>query len=99
MPDPNGRQSLFSKSLDSPEELVRDTHIGLAHGNGGRLMRELIKDIFARHLGKDQLDVQVDAASNRASTGAPVDHDGWFHGPAIGVSRWRYRDPGGPRDL
>jgi len=41
---------------------LQDSHISLAHGNGGRLMRELIKDIFARHLGKDQLDVQVDAA-------------------------------------
>src|SRR4030065_272584 len=27
-----------------------DTRILLAHGNGGRLMRELITDIFARHL-------------------------------------------------
>ncbi len=41
---------------------MQDTHISLAHGNGGRLMRELIKDIFARHLGTEQLDVQVDAA-------------------------------------
>lgn len=41
---------------------MQDTHISLAHGNGGRLMRELIRDIFARHLGSDQLDVQVDAA-------------------------------------
>jgi len=41
---------------------VQDTHISLAHGNGGRLMRELIREIFAHHLGSDQLDVQVDAA-------------------------------------
>ncbi len=44
------------------ESPLQDTHIGLAHGNGGRLMRELIDQIFARHLGTGQLDVQVDAA-------------------------------------
>lgn len=38
-----------------------DTHISLAHGNGGRLMRELIEDLFARHLANDDLDVQADA--------------------------------------
>ena len=41
---------------------MQDSHISLAHGNGGRLMRELIREIFARHLGSEQLDVQVDAA-------------------------------------
>ena len=29
---------------------MEDSHISLAHGNGGRFMRELIEDIFARHL-------------------------------------------------
>ncbi len=38
-----------------------DTHISLAHGNGGRFMRELIDDIFARHLANPALDVQADA--------------------------------------
>ena len=44
---------------------MQDTHIGLAHGNGGRLMRELIEQIFARHLGQagHRLDTQVDAAT------------------------------------
>jgi hydrogenase expression/formation protein HypE len=42
---------------------MQDTHITLAHGNGGRYMRELIDEIFARHLANDRLDVQVDAAS------------------------------------
>lgn len=42
---------------------MQDTHITLAHGNGGRYMRELIDEIFARYLANDQLDVQVDAAS------------------------------------
>jgi hydrogenase expression/formation protein HypE len=38
-----------------------DTRILLAHGNGGRLMRELITDIFARHLGNPLLDTDADA--------------------------------------
>ena len=42
---------------------MQDTHITLAHGNGGRYMRELIEEMFARHLANDRLDVQVDAAS------------------------------------
>lgn len=42
---------------------MQDTHVTLAHGNGGRYMRELIDEIFARHLANDRLDVQVDAAS------------------------------------
>ena len=41
---------------------MRDTHITLAHGNGGRLMRELIEEIFARHLANPQLDTETDAA-------------------------------------
>ncbi len=40
-----------------------ETHISLAHGNGGRYMRELIVAVFARHLSNPLLDVQVDAAS------------------------------------
>jgi hydrogenase expression/formation protein HypE len=40
---------------------MEDTHIALAHGNGGRFMRELIDDIFARHLSNPELDVQADA--------------------------------------
>ncbi|OYY74576.1 MAG: hydrogenase expression/formation protein HypE [Gammaproteobacteria bacterium 28-57-27] len=36
--------------------------ITLAHGNGGRLMRELIEGIFARHLGNPALDTERDAA-------------------------------------
>lgn len=38
-------------------------HILLAHGNGGRRMRELIENIFARHLGNPLLDTRVDAAT------------------------------------
>ena len=40
---------------------MQDTHISLAHGNGGRYMRELIDEIFARHLANPDLDVQADA--------------------------------------
>lgn len=45
---------------------MQDTHISLAHGNGGRYMRELIEELFARYLsGPDSanpdLDVQADA--------------------------------------
>ncbi|MBI3187622.1 MAG: hydrogenase expression/formation protein HypE [Gammaproteobacteria bacterium] len=40
---------------------MQDTHISLAHGNGGRYMRELIEEIFARHLANSSLDVQADA--------------------------------------
>jgi hydrogenase expression/formation protein HypE len=42
---------------------MQDTHISLAHGNGGRYMRELIKEIFARHLANPWLDVEADAVS------------------------------------
>ena len=40
---------------------MQDTRISLAHGNGGRYMRELIEDLFARHLGNPELDVRADA--------------------------------------
>ncbi|MEN8178935.1 MAG: hydrogenase expression/formation protein HypE [Pseudomonadota bacterium] len=40
---------------------MQDTHISLAHGNGGRYMRELIEDLFSRHLKNPGLDVQADA--------------------------------------
>jgi len=36
--------------------------ITLAHGNGGRLMRELIEQIFFHHLSNPILDTQADAA-------------------------------------
>ena len=42
---------------------MQDTHISLAHGNGGRFMRELIDDVFARHLSNPSLDVQADAVA------------------------------------
>jgi hydrogenase expression/formation protein HypE len=39
----------------------RDTHISLAHGNGGRLMHELIEEVFAPALGNPYLDTRADA--------------------------------------
>lgn len=42
---------------------MEDTRILLAHGNGGRYMRELIVDIFDRHLGNPLLDTNADAVA------------------------------------
>jgi hydrogenase expression/formation protein HypE len=41
---------------------MEDDRISLAHGNGGRFMRELIEEVFARNLIDSELDVQADAA-------------------------------------
>jgi len=41
----------------------RDTQIGLAHGNGGRLMRELIEELFVPALANPQLDTSADAVA------------------------------------
>jgi hydrogenase expression/formation protein HypE len=49
-----------------------DTHISLAHGNGGRYMRELIEEVFARHLANPALDVQADAVPLSLPEGEPV---------------------------
>ena len=41
--------------------LMQDSHISLAHGNGGRFMRELIEEVFARHLANPELNTSADA--------------------------------------
>lgn len=41
--------------------MIDDRFVTLAYGNGGRLMRLLIDDIFAKHLTNAQLDVKADA--------------------------------------
>lgn len=41
--------------------MIDDKFVTLAYGNGGRFMRALINDIFARHLANPQLDVTADA--------------------------------------
>jgi hydrogenase expression/formation protein HypE len=40
-----------------------DSHISLAHGNGGRMMRELIEALFAPALANAQLDTSADAVA------------------------------------
>ncbi|RLA29515.1 MAG: hydrogenase expression/formation protein HypE [Gammaproteobacteria bacterium] len=40
---------------------MEDDRITLAHGNGGRFMRELIEEVFARHLAYSDLDTEADA--------------------------------------
>ncbi len=47
-------------------------HIQLAHGNGGRRMRELIDEIFVRHLANPLLDTDRDASALPPIDGVPV---------------------------
>ena len=42
---------------------MEDKYISLAHGNGGRFMRELIAEVFARHLANPVLDTAADAVA------------------------------------
>ncbi|MGI9343992.1 MAG: hydrogenase expression/formation protein HypE [Gammaproteobacteria bacterium] len=42
---------------------MNETHISLAHGNGGRLMRELIDELFVTCLASPGLDTHLDAAA------------------------------------
>lgn len=43
--------------------MTDDRYVTLAHGNGGRFMRALIDDIFARHLANPALDTTADAVA------------------------------------
>ncbi|MCB1724270.1 MAG: hydrogenase expression/formation protein HypE [Gammaproteobacteria bacterium] len=68
-----------------------DDYISLAHGNGGRYMRELIDAIFAHHLDNPHLDTRADAAGLLlASPDVMVTTDGFtvkpleFPGGSIG---------------
>lgn len=47
--------------MATEKQLIEDSHIALAHGNGGRFMRELIGKLFARHLANPDLDTDADA--------------------------------------
>jgi hydrogenase expression/formation protein HypE len=51
---------------------MRDTHVSLAHGNGGRLMRELIDSVFSRAFSDPLLDTGVDAATLAFESGADL---------------------------
>jgi hydrogenase expression/formation protein HypE len=42
--------------------MIEDKFVTLPYGNGGRFMRALIEEIFARHLSNPQLDLSTDAA-------------------------------------
>jgi hydrogenase expression/formation protein HypE len=48
---------------------MNEQRILLAHGNGGRFMRELIGDLFARHLANPTLDTDADAVHLPGLTG------------------------------
>jgi hydrogenase expression/formation protein HypE len=51
---------------------MEDDRISLAHGNGGRFMRELIEEIFARKLADSELDVEADAVPITLNGGEPM---------------------------
>ena len=53
----------WAERLDERAPKFRDTHISLAHGNGGRLMRELIEELFVPALANPQLDTGADAVA------------------------------------
>lgn len=52
--------------------MIDDRYITLAHGNGGRFMRELIEELFARHLANPHLDVNLDATVLEWQTGSKL---------------------------
>ena len=52
--------------------LLPETHIALSHGNGGRMMRELIERIFAAELGNPLLDTASDAVTVPVEAGAEL---------------------------
>ena len=51
---------------------MEDTHISLAHGNGGRYMRELIAEVFLHHLANPTLDTDADAVTLALEPGSEV---------------------------
>lgn len=46
-----------------------DSHITLAHGNGGHYMRSLINEVFAKHLSNESLDIKADAVTLHPDSG------------------------------
>jgi len=44
--------------------MLEDTHISLAHGNGGRYMRDLIEAVFVKHLNQNTSGVCLDTESD-----------------------------------
>lgn len=49
--------------MDATAPFSDTDHVTLAHGNGGRFMRELIEQLFARHLANPLLNVNADAVA------------------------------------
>lgn len=49
--------------MECPLPISRYTHIVMAHGGGGRLMHELIDNVFLRAFGKTGIDAAHDAAT------------------------------------
>jgi hydrogenase expression/formation protein HypE len=49
--------------------MMEDRCVSLAHGNGGRLMRQLIEEVFRRHLDSGLLNVDLDAVPVSLSAG------------------------------
>ena len=52
---------LTKKPMKTSDRNSQDKYITLAHGNGGRFMRQLIEDVFAHHLDLGKLDILGDA--------------------------------------
>ena len=60
------------------------SHIALAHGNGGHYMRQLIEQLFAKHLSNPILDIAADAATLPPIKGVPlVTVDGFTVEPLV----------------
>src|SRR5580693_2740961 len=69
MMQPSASARWLKRPPSMPRSDSRDTHVSLAHGNGGRLMRELIDEVFVRVLKNPFLDTTVDATSLPAPVG------------------------------
>jgi hydrogenase expression/formation protein HypE len=52
----------YEKTGRAPARRLRDSRITLAHGSGGKAMRDLIGDVFAGGLGQDALAAMEDQA-------------------------------------
>ncbi len=54
-----------TRSVSPPAKQVRDTHITLGHGSGGRAMRDLIDDVFVKSFDNPMLSQLEDQATAR----------------------------------
>jgi hydrogenase expression/formation protein HypE len=82
-------ESALDRSSRQQQAMARDKLITLAHGNGGRRMRELINETFARHLDNDHLDTSLDSAS------VPFEEDGILMMTTDGFTVQPLEFPGG----